>query len=125
MSALWTGRTLRWLLVNARSKPRRDSASCSTNAALVVSECSPAVPVRFIAPTDADSLVDALVAGQLSPRTRRASASDLAELVSVLERWGLRLSEVSKDHLHAYRAWLAGEDVRDWRRNPLPLLLPR
>ena len=66
---------------------------------------------RFVPPQDADSLADALVAGQLSPRTRRAYASDLAELVSVLETWGLKLPQVNKDHLHAYRSWLAGEDV--------------
>ena len=66
---------------------------------------------RFVPPQDADSLADALVAGQLSPRTRRAYASDLAELVSVLEMWRLKLPQVNKDHLHAYRSWLAGEEV--------------
>lgn len=66
---------------------------------------------RFVPPTDAGSLADALVAGQLSVRTRRAYASDLAELIGVLEAWGLRLPDVNKDHLHGYRAWLAGESV--------------
>ena len=66
---------------------------------------------RFVPPQDADSLADALVVGQLSPRTRRAYASDLAELVSALETWGLKLPQVNKDHLHAYRSWLAGEEV--------------
>ena len=66
-------------------------------------------PARFAPPLDADSLADALVAGQLSPRTRRAYASDLAELLSVLEAWRVGLAAVTRDHLHAYRAWLAGE----------------
>ena len=62
-------------------------------------------------PQDADGLADALVAGQLSPRTRRAYASDLAELLTVLDAWGLALPHVTRDHLHAFRAWLAGEAV--------------
>lgn len=66
---------------------------------------------RFAPPTDAGGLADALVAGQISARTRRAYAADLAELIGVLERWGLRLPEVTRDHLHAYRSWLAGEEV--------------
>jgi site-specific recombinase XerD len=70
-----------------------------------------ALPARFVPPTDADSLADALVAGQLSERTRHAYASDLAELIGVIEAWGLRLPDVNKDHLHAYRSWLAGEEV--------------
>jgi integrase/recombinase XerD len=74
-------------------------------------ETSPALPVQFVRPVDADSLADALVAGQLSERTRRAYASDLRELLDVLDAWGLRLQDVTKDHLHAYRAWLAGEIV--------------
>src|SRR5690348_15127633 len=82
-----------------------------TQALLVVESASPLPSARFVAPVDADSLADALVAGQLSPRTRRAYASDLAELIGVLEAWGLRLSDVTKDHLHVYRSWLAGEDV--------------
>ncbi len=65
----------------------------------------------FTPPRDADSLADALVAGQLSPRTRRAYASDLAELLCVLDAWGLGLADVTRDHLHAYRSWLAGEAV--------------
>ena len=69
------------------------------------------VPVRFAAPEDADSLADALIAGQLSPRTRRAYASDLADLLSCLEAWNLTLRDVNRDHLHAWRSWLAGEDV--------------
>lgn len=68
-------------------------------------------PVRFAAPTDADGLADALIAGQLSPRTRRAYAADLAELLSVFEAWNLGLRDVTRDHLHAWRSWLAGEDV--------------
>jgi len=68
-------------------------------------------PTRFIAPDNADTLADALVAGQLSERTRKAYASDLAELIGDLESWRLGLRDVTKDHLHAYRAWLAGEDV--------------
>ena len=43
----------------------------------------------FAAPRDADGLADALVAGQLSPRTRRAYASDLAELLGALDAWGV------------------------------------
>jgi site-specific recombinase XerD len=78
---------------------------------MAVEASSPALPVHFVPPVDADSLADALVAGQLSPRTRKAYATDLAELISVLETWGLRLGDVTKDHLHAYRAWLAGEEV--------------
>ena len=70
-----------------------------------------AVPSAFAPPLDADSLADALVAGQLSPRTRRAYASDLAELLSVLETWRVGLGAITRDHLHAYRAWLAGEEV--------------
>jgi len=62
------------------------------------------LPVRFMPPVDAEGLVDALVAGQLSPRTRRAYASDLAELVWVLKAWGLKLDGVTKDHLNAYRS---------------------
>jgi integrase/recombinase XerD len=77
-------------------------------------------PVRFAAPTDADSLVDALVAGQLSPRTRVAYASDLTELLSVMEAWGLMLQEVNRDHLHAYRRWLAGEEVPGLQRKEKP-----
>ena len=81
---------------------------------------SPALPVRFVPPTDADSLADALVAGQLSPRTRQAYATDLAELIFVLEAWELKLGEVSKDHLHAYRSWLAGEEVSGLERKARP-----
>lgn len=66
---------------------------------------------RFAPPQDADGLVDALVAGQLSPRTRRAYASDLAELLSVLDAWNVSLPAVTRDHLHAYRSWLDGQDV--------------
>jgi integrase/recombinase XerD len=66
---------------------------------------------HFAPPATADSLADALVAGQLSPRTRRAYASDLAELLSVLQAWNVSLAAVTKDHLNAYRAWLAGENV--------------
>ena len=81
-------------------------------AALALVETQPSpVPTRFAAPTDADTLVDALVAGQLSPRTRLAYASDLAELLGVLAAWNLTLTDVTRDHLHAYRAWLAGEPV--------------
>ena len=65
----------------------------------------------FAPPLSADTLADALVAGQLSPRTRRAYASDLAELLSVLELWNVGLTAVTRDHLNAYRAWLAGETV--------------
>ena len=68
-------------------------------------------PVSFVPPFNADSLADALVAGQLSPRTRRAYASDLTELLSVLEAWNVGLAAVNRDHLHAYRAWLVGEVV--------------
>lgn len=62
-------------------------------------------------PADADSLANALVTGQLSERTRQAYATDLAELLSVLEIWGLVMNQVTRDHLNAYRNWLAGEDV--------------
>lgn len=68
-------------------------------------------PVSFVPPVNADSLADALVAGQLSLRTRRAYASDLTELLSVLESWNVGLTAVNRDHLNAYRAWLAGESV--------------
>lgn len=69
------------------------------------------VPVRFAVPEDAESLADALIAGQLSPRTRRAYASDLAELLACLDAWNLTLRDVTRDHLHAWRRWLAGEEV--------------
>ena len=72
---------------------------------------APAFPAAFAPPLGADALADALVAGQLSPRTRRAYASDLAELLSVLEKWQVGLTGVTRDHLHAYRSWLAGEAV--------------
>ncbi|MBV9850280.1 MAG: tyrosine-type recombinase/integrase, partial [Armatimonadetes bacterium] len=65
----------------------------------------------FAAPRDAGALADALVAGQLSPRTRRAYAADLAELLSVLDAWGLDFRHVTRDHLHAWRAWLDGQDA--------------
>ena len=65
----------------------------------------------FAPPLNAGSLADALVAGQLSPRTRRAYASDLAELLAVLEAWNVGLAAVNRDHLSAYRAWLVGEAV--------------
>lgn len=77
---------------------------------LIESNLSP-LPARFAPPADADSLADALVAGQLSVRTRRAYASDLRELLDALETWRLRLPDVNRDHLHAYRSWLAGEEV--------------
>ncbi len=68
-------------------------------------------PARFAAPTDAGSLVDALVAGKLLPRTRKAYASDLAQLLSAFESWNVALVDVTRDHLHAYRSWLSGEEV--------------
>ncbi len=58
----------------------------------------------FVPPVDADSLVDAFVAGQLSRRTRLAYASDLFEFLSALDVWGLRLDDVTRDHLNAYRS---------------------
>ena len=89
-----------------------EDTEINSNALVSVQDVkSLAVSDRFVPPQDADSLADALVAGQLSPRTRRAYASDLAELVSVLEAWELKLPQVNKDHLHAYRSWLAGEEV--------------
>lgn len=97
-----------------------ESSNAGASAVLVVEPLSPTLPVRFAAPTDADSLVDALVAGQLSARTRRAYASDLAELLSVLETWNLRIGDVSRDHLHAYRSWLAGEEVSGLERKEKP-----
>ncbi len=78
---------------------------------VVVPKSEPGALARFAPPTDADTLADALVAGQLSPRTRRAYASDLAELLGVLDTWRLRVGEVNRDHLNAYRAWLFGEEV--------------
>jgi integrase/recombinase XerD len=75
---------------------------------------------KFAPPTDADSLADALIAGQLSPRTRKAYASDLAELLSVLEMWGLPLRDVNRDHLHAFRSYLAGEAVIGLERKARP-----
>ena len=80
---------------------------------LAVTQDVKSVPAlaRFVPPQDADSLANALVAGQLSARTRRAYASDLAELVGALQAWELKLRDVNKDHLHAYRSWLAGEEV--------------
>ena len=89
---------------------------------LVESAGSPPL-ARFVPPTDADSLADALVAGQLSARTRRAYASDLTELVSALEAWGLKLRGVNKDHLHAYRSWLAGEEVPGLTKKEKPCAL--
>ena len=82
-----------------------------------------AVLDRFVPPQDADSLADALVAGQLSARTRRAYASDLAELVSALGTWELKLPQVNKDHLHAYRSWLAGEEVPGLTKKEKPCAL--
>lgn len=73
--------------------------------------------LRYAPPQNADGLADALVAGQLSACTRRAYAADLAELLTALETWNLPLTAVTRDHLHAYRAWLAGE--------PIPGLPPR
>ena len=89
---------------------------------IVESAGSPAL-ARFVPPTDADSLADALVAGQLSARTRRAYASDLAEFVGALEAWGLKLPDVNKDHLHAYRSWLAGEDAPGLTKKEKPCAL--
>lgn len=88
----------------------KDQAQSKASGLVVVTE-SPALPARLVPVADADSLADALVAGQLSPRTRKAYASDLAELLSVWEAWDLRLDQVHRDHLHAYRRWLAGEEV--------------
>lgn len=68
----------------------------------------------------ADSLADALIAGQLSPRTRRAYASDLAELLGVLQAWDLALADITRDHLHAWRRWLAGEDVPGLKKKEKP-----
>ena len=62
-------------------------------------------------------LADGLVAGQLSPRTRRAYATDLAELFTVLAAWRLGLGDVTRDHLLTFRSWLDGETV--------PGLVPR
>lgn len=67
---------------------------------------------------DLDALADSLVAGQLSPRTRKAYASDLAELIGALERWGLGLGDVTRDHLHLYRRWLTGETVPGLPEHP-------
>jgi integrase/recombinase XerD len=80
-------------------------ATTSTQAEVIASVS------LFAPPLSADTLADALVAGQLSPRTRRAYASDLAELLSVLDAWNVALTAVTRDHLNAYRAWLAGESV--------------
>jgi integrase/recombinase XerD len=66
---------------------------------------------RGPAAPDLDSLADSLVAGQLSPRTRKAYASDLAELMGALELWNLGLGDVTRDHLHLYRRWLTGESI--------------
>jgi len=73
---------------------------------------------HFAAPQGADGLADALVAGQLSPRTRRAYASDLAELLSVLDLWGIGLAGVTRAHLHAYRDWLDGQDAPGLEKRP-------
>ena len=87
---------------------------------LPVNELAPAAPpaqvgalapALFAPPADAGGLAEALVAGQLSPRTRRAYASDLAELLGVLAAWRLDFRWVTRDHLHAYRAWLDGQTV--------------
>jgi len=91
-------------------------------AAFLEAEAELAIaPLAFAVPcgpvVSADSLADAVVAGQLSPRTRRAYASDLAELLAVLEAWSIGMAGVTRDHLHAYRAWLGGEAV--------PGLMPR
>ena len=59
----------------------------------------------------ADDLAGALVAGQLSARTRRAYTSDLAEMLGVWNSWNLALPEVTRDHLHAWRRWLDGETL--------------
>ncbi|MDX1932684.1 MAG: hypothetical protein SFU56_08780 [Capsulimonadales bacterium] len=58
--------------------------------------------------TNADSLADALVAGQLSERTRSAYASDLAERLTIPSAWGLTLPAVTRNHLHAFRSSLLG-----------------
>ena len=92
---------------------KSDSEVVDASALVLVHDNDKKAPVRFVAPTDADSLADALIAGQLSPRTRRAYAADLAELLSCLEAWNLQLRDVTRDHLHAWRSWLDGEDVSE------------
>ena len=103
---------------SAASAPQ--PAPAQTNELALVEMQRDPTPVRFAAPIDADTLVDALVAGQLSPRTRLAYASDLAELLGVLDAWTLTLPDVTRDHLHAYRAWLAGEFVAGLPRKDKP-----
>ena len=95
----------------ANKTVQRQQATDTASSVVFIRERPERSPTHFIAPDNADSLADALVAGQLSERTRKAYASDLAELIGVLEAWRLGLRDVTKDHLHAYRAWLAGEDV--------------
>lgn len=88
-----------------------DTMTNTMTNALTTTASGPLTAPFAAPPQDADALADALVAGQLSPRTRRAYAADLAELLSALETWHLILPDVTRDHLHAYRAWLAGETV--------------
>ena len=83
----------------------------ASRESLLIETDSSGVPIRFAVPEDADSLADALIAGQLSPRTRRAYAADLTELLACMKTWDLTLTEVTRDHLHAWRSWLAGEEA--------------
>ena len=113
------GETMQQQVMERASLPEGASATSSAGAnkdggsgdRVDLVPIAPALPAAFAPPLDADALADALVAGQLSPRTRRAYASDLAELLSVLEEWQVGLTGVTRDHLHAYRSWLAGEAV--------------
>jgi integrase/recombinase XerD len=68
-------------------------------------------PAMFTPPAGADGLADALVAGQLSAHTRRAYAADLAEMLAAFDAWSIDFRHVTRDHLHAWRAWLNGESV--------------
>jgi hypothetical protein len=72
----------------------RESKRQREQALVLIDSNMPPLPVRFSPPVDADGLADVLVAGQLSERTRRAYASDLRELLDVLETWRLRLSDM-------------------------------
>jgi len=90
--------------------------NAATAAPSPVPSEAPATPVPALwqpaplpaAGDDAERLADALSAGQLSPRTRRAYASDLAEFRSILRAADLALGDVTRDFLLAYRRWLNG-----------------
>lgn len=103
---------------DGRSEARAREGSERQEGASPLVPAAPTPLASFAPPRDADGLADALVAGQLSTRTRRAYASDLAELLGTFDVWGLDLPHVTRDHLHAWRAWLDGQPGPDLTTRP-------